>query len=241
MGVVYLRGEYLPADQATVPVNDRGFLFADGVYEVTPAYRGRLFRWDQHLARMQRGLQALAIDFDAAPLRQVKEELLARNSLTDVPVAYVYVQVSRGVAPRSHAFPNPPVPPTVYAFANEYRRPSTDRWQQGFDAVTVPDQRWARCDIKAIALLPNVLSQQAAADAGVTDAILVRDGMALEGSHANLFAVFDGVLTTAPKSNYILHGVTRDLVIELAERLGIPRRGARLHSRRAPRRRRGLP
>lgn len=222
MGIVYLRGEYLPADEAKVPVNDRGFLFADGVYEVTPAYRGRLFRWDQHLARMRRGLAGIAIDFDAASLREVKEELLARNGLTGVPVAYVYVQVSRGVAPRSHAFPDPPVAPTVYGFANQYHRPSMDRWQQGFDAVTVPDQRWARCDIKAIALLPNVIAQQAAADAGVTDAIFVRDGMALEGSHANLFAVFDGVLTTSPKSNYVLHGVTRDFVIELAQGLGIP-------------------
>jgi len=222
MGIVYLRGEYLPADEAKVPVNDRGFLFADGVYEVTPAYRGRLFRWDQHLARMRRGLADIAIDFDAASLREVKGELLARNGLTDVPVAYVYVQVSRGVAPRSHAFPDPPVAPTVYGFANQYHRPSMERWQQGFDAVTVPDQRWARCDIKAIALLPNVLAQQAAAAAGVTDAIFVRDGMALEGSHANLFAVFDGVLTTSPKSNYILHGVTRDFVIELARGLGIP-------------------
>lgn len=222
MGIVYLRGEYLPADEAKVPVNDRGFLFADGVYEVTPAYRGRLFRWDQHLARMRRGLADIAIDFDAASLREVKEELLARNGLTDVPVAYVYVQVSRGVAPRSHAFPDPSVAPTVYGFANQYHRPMPDRWQRGFDAVTVPDQRWSRCDIKAIALLPNVLAQQAAADAGVTDAIFVRDGMALEGSHANLFAVFDGVLATSPKSNYILHGVTRDFVIELAQRLGIP-------------------
>lgn len=222
MGIVYLRGEYLPADEAKVPVNDRGFLFADGVYEVTPAYRGRLFRWDRHLARMRRGLADIAIDFDAASLREVKEELLARNGLTGVPVAYVYIQVSRGVAPRTHAFPDPPVVPTVYGFANQYHRPSMDRWLQGFDAVTVPDQRWARCDIKAIALLPNVLAQQAAADAGVTDAIFVRDGMALEGSHANLFAVFDGVLTTSPRSNYILHGVTRDFVIELAGALGIP-------------------
>ncbi len=222
VSIVYLRGEYLPADEAKVPVSDRGFLFADGVYEVTPAYRGRLFRWDRHLARMESGLAAIGIDFDAASLLGVKEALLARNGLTDVPVAYVYVQVTRGVAPRTHAFPDPPVAPTVYGFAKEYRRPSMERWLRGFDAVTVPDQRWARADIKAIALLPNVLAQQAAADAGVTDAVFVRDGMALEGSHANLFAVFGGVLTTSPKSNYILHGVTRRFVIELAQELGIP-------------------
>ena len=228
MAIVYLRGahcpegRYLPADEAMVPVNDRGFLFADGVYEVTPAYRGRLFRWDQHRARLARGLGAIRIDFDAAALREVKGELLARNGLLEAEVAYVYVQVSRGVAPRGHAFPDPPVQPTVYGFANEYRRPDPERWGRGYDAVTVPDQRWARCDIKAIALLPNALAQQAAVDAGVMDAIFVRDGIALEGSHANLFAVLDGVLATSPRSNYILHGVTREFVIELARGLGVP-------------------
>ena len=171
---------------------------------------------------MTRGLSALGIAFDAASLERVKQELLARNGLDDVPVAYVYVQVTRGVAPRTHAFPDPPVAPTVYGFANEYRRPALERWQQGYDAITIPDQRWARADIKAIALLPNVLAQQAAVEADVTDTIFVRDGIALEGSHANLFAVFDGVLTTAPRSNYILHGVTREFVIELADALGIP-------------------
>ena len=222
MSIVYLSGEFLPADEARVPVNDRGFLFADGIYEVTPAYRGRLFRFDRHLARLRKGLAAIDIDFDPAVLEEVKAELLARNGLDQVPVAYVYVQVTRGVAPRTHAFPDPPVPPTVYGFANQYIRPSLEVWGRGYTAITIPDQRWARADIKAIALLPNVLAQQAAVDAGVSDVIFVRDGIAMEGSHANLFAVFGGVIVTAPKSNYILHGVTRDFVIELAGELGIP-------------------
>ncbi len=222
MSVVFLNGEYLPKNEAMVSVNDRGFLFADGVYEVTPAYRGRLFRWEHHLARMRRGLAAIAIDYDAAALEEVKLQLLARNDLTDVPVAYVYVQVTRGTAPRTHAFPDPPVQPTVYAFANEYHRPSMENWVLGSRAITMADQRWARADIKAIALLPNVLAQQAAVDAGVSNTILVRDGIAIEGTHNNLFAVLDGVVTTAPKSNYILHGVTRDFVIELAGELGVP-------------------
>ncbi|MDE2795010.1 MAG: aminotransferase class IV [Gemmatimonadota bacterium] len=222
MSVVYLNGDYLPADQAKVSVNDRGFLFGDGVYEVTPAYRGLLFRWAQHVARMRKGLAALGIDYDAAALEAVKQGLLARNGLDDVPVAYVYVQVTRGIAPRTHAFPNPPVPPSVYGFANQYVRPAREVWERGYSAITVPDQRWALAEIKAIALLPNCLAQQAAVDAGVSDAIFVRDGIALEGSHNNLFAVFDGVVTTAPKSNYILHGVTRDLLIELARELGLP-------------------
>ncbi len=222
MSVVYLNGEYLPAGEARISVNDRGFLFGDGVYEVTPAYRGRIFRWERHLDRMRRGLAAIGIDFDAAALAEVNRGLLAGNDLERVPVAYVYVQVTRGIAPRTHAFPDPPVPPSVYGFAGRYDRPAREVWERGFKAVTVPDQRWALAEVKAVALLPNCLAQQAAVEAGASDAIFVRDGIALEGSHNNLFAVFGGVVATAPRSNYILHGVTRDLVIELAGELGLP-------------------
>lgn len=221
MSVVHLNGEFLPVDEATVSVNDRGFLLGDGVYEVTPAYGGRLFRWEQHLARLRMGLAAIGIDFDAAALESVKLELLARNGLDRAPAAYVYAQITRGAAPRTHWFPDPPVPPTVYAFANRFARPSMDEWARGITAVTVADQRWARADVKAIALLANVLAAQAAVDADADNAIFVRDGIVLEGSHNNLFAVFDGVVATAPKSNYILHGVTRDCLIELAGGMGV--------------------
>ena len=221
MSVVHLNGEFLPVDEATVSVNDRGFLLGDGVYEVTPAYGGRLFRWEQHLARLRMGLAAIGIDFDAAALESVKLELLARNGLDRAPAAYVYAQITRGAAPRTHWFPDPPVPPTVYAFANRFERPSMDEWARGITAVTVADQRWARADVKAIALLANVLAAQAAVDADADNAIFVRDGIVLEGSHNNLFAVFDGVVATAPKSNYILHGVTRDCLIELAGGMGV--------------------
>ena len=240
MSVVYLNGEYLHRDEAHVSVNDRGFVFADGIYEVTPAYNGRLFHFEHHLARLRKGLAAIGIDHDAALIEEVKQGLLARNGLDEVPVAYVYVQVTRGVAPRSHAFPDPAVPPTLYGFANQYHRASMDVWQQGTKAITIPDQRWARADIKAIALLPNVLAQQAAVDAGVSNTIFVRDGIALEGSHNNMFAVFGGVVTTAPKSNYILHGVTRDFVIELARGAGSPGRGTGHSAQRALPRRRGV-
>ena len=221
MSTVYLDGEYLPKDEARVSVDDRGFLFSDGLYEVTAAYGGRLFRFDQHLERMRKGLAALRIDYDPVELKGIKEELLRRNGLADAPAAYVYVQVTRGAAPRTHAFPKVETTPTVYGFANPYRRPSAERWEQGFKAITIPDRRWARVDIKAISLLPNVLAQQAAVDAAVDDAIYVRDGIAMEGAHNNLFAVFDGTVTTAPKSNYILHGVTRDFVIQLAREMDI--------------------
>jgi len=222
VSVVFLNGEYLDKSEARVSVDDRGFLLADGVYEVSPAYRGRFFRLGAHLQRMRAGLAALRIDFDPAAFPDMHRELLARNGLGEQDVAYVYVQVTRGVAPRSHAFPKTPVAPTVYAFANRYQRASREVWEQGFQAVTVPDNRWARLDIKSIALLPNALAQQAAVDAGVHDAIFVRDGIALEGAHSNFFGVFDGTVVTYPLSNYILGGITRDVVIELARGLGIP-------------------
>ncbi len=147
---------------------------------------------------------------------------MERNDLEEKEVSYVYIQVTRGTAPRSHAFPNPSVAPTVYAFAKQYKRPEEAVWSQGYEAITVPDRRWSLANVKTIALLPNVLAQQAAVDAGVADSIFVKDGVALEGAHNNLFAVIDGVVTTAPKSNYILHGITRELVLELAEEEGIP-------------------
>lgn len=222
MSTVYLNGEYLPHDEARVSVDDRGFLFADGVYEVSPAYRGAFFRMDGHLERMRRGLRELRIDFDPSDLPAMHLRLLAENGLEDEEVSIVYVQVTRGVAPRTHAFPTGTVEPTVYAFAKPYRRPAPDAWGKGFEAVTYPDRRWARVDIKTIALLPNVLAQQAAADAGVADALLVRDGIALEGAHNNFFAVFDGTVVTHPASNVILHGITRDYVLELCRETETP-------------------
>ena len=222
MSTVYLNGEYLPKDRATISVDDRGFLLSDGIYEVTPAYRGRLFRMEQHMSRMRNGLDALRIEYDAAGLPEMHGRLIAENVLDTEDVAIVYLQITRGAAPRTHHFPPEGTPPTVYAFAQPFRRPDPDRWELGYEAITVPDHRWARVDIKSIGLLPNVLAQQMAVDAGVADALLVKDGVALEGSHNNLFAVFDGVVTTHPATHDILHGVTRAYVIELAREQGIP-------------------
>ncbi len=222
MSIVHLNGAYLPAEEARIPVTDRGFLFADGVYEVTPAYRGRFFLFERHLARLQRGLCELRIDFDTRDLPAMHGELLRRNDLEGAEASIVYLQVTRGAAPRTHAFPKEPVAPTVYAFAKEYRRPSEERWERGFTAVTVPDRRWPRADIKSISLLPNVLAQQAAVDAGVDDALLVKDGIALEGAHNNFFAVFGETIATHPTTNVTLHGITREYVIGLARELGIP-------------------
>ena len=222
MSTVYLNGRYIPKEEALVPVDDRGFVLSDGIYEVAPAYSGRLFRLDQHLERMRRGLLEIRIGFDPERLREIAPRLLAANGLEDEETSLVYVQVTRGVAPRTHHFPEGRVEPTVYAFAKAFKRPPREEWEQGFPAITVPDRRWARVDIKSIALLPNVLAQQAAVEAGATDALLVKDGVALEGAHSNFFAVIDGTVVTHPRTNAILHGITRGFVLEVAEGLGIP-------------------
>ncbi len=218
---VYLNGVWCAPDAAMVNVADRGFLFADAVYEATPAYRGQFLRLDLHLARLARGLAALRIDCDAQQFDALHREILSQNGLDDAEWAMVYVQITRGVAPRAHAFPRAPVPPTVYAFARRLERPDPSRWQQGYAAVTHPDLRWSRADLKTTQLLPNVLAQQAAVEAGVDDVILVREGIALEGSHANLFLVRDGVLHTAPLDHRVLPGITRALVLELAQALNV--------------------
>ncbi len=220
MSIVYLNGEYLPISEAKVSVEDRGFLFADAIYESTPVYRGRAFLLDRHLRRLSNGLAALRIDYGLEGLAAVHERLIEENVPVDTPLAFVYVQVTRGVAPRGHAFPSQPVTPTVYAFAGMVDKPGQARWDEGFEAITVPDRRWARVDVKTTALTANVMAQQAAVEAGATDVVMVRDGMVTEGSHNNIFAVIDGSVVTAPETNYILHGITREYVIELAEELG---------------------
>ena len=220
MSIVYLNGAFLPREEAMIPVDDRGFLFGDGIYEVTAVYRGQLFRWDRHLARMRRGLGALRIDFEPSTLEDVHTRLVEDNGLSSAQVSYVYAQITRGVAVRTHKFPQEPVAPTVFLFAGEYRRPAREDWEQGYRAVTVPDQRWARADIKTIQLLPNVLGAQAAVDQGVHEIVYVKDGMAIEGSHNNFFMVFGNSVVTHPTSNQILPGITREVVLELAAGLG---------------------
>jgi D-alanine transaminase len=167
-------------------------------------------------------LATLRIDQGTGELVDVHERLLRENGLEHAPYAYVYVQITRGAAPRVHQFPEGSVAPTVYAFAKAFSRPTSEEWERGSGAITVPDHRWARVDIKTVSLLPNVLAQQAAADAGVANAVFVKDGNAMEGTHNNLFAVIDGVVTTHPATHEILHGITRAVVLELAGRMGIP-------------------
>lgn len=222
MSTVYLNGDFVPSDEAKISVDDRGFLFADGVYEVTSFYEGVPFYPDRHLARLRRGLSWMRIGYDTGAVPDFHRRLLELNGLQGAEVSIVYLQITRGVAPRTHPFPKEPVTPTVYAFAKEWKRPAAEEWERGYAAITVPDRRWARVDIKTIALLPNVLAYQAAVDAGATDVIQVRDGIALEGAHNNFFGVFDGTVVTHPTTNVILPGITRSVVLDLARRDGIP-------------------
>ncbi len=219
--VVYLNGKWCAPEEALVNVGDRGFLFADAVYEATPAYKGRFLRLDLHLARLVRGLAALRIEYDISRLDSLHHEILNRNDLGGADWAMVYAQITRGAAPRTHAFPANPIPPTVYLFARQLERPDPSRWQGGYSAITHADFRWHHAQLKTTMLLPNVLAQQAAVEAGVDEVIFIRDGIALEGSHANLFLVRDTVLYTAPLDHRVLPGITRALVLELAERLDI--------------------
>jgi D-alanine transaminase len=220
MSTVYLNGEFIPKEEAFVSVDDRGFLFGDGIYEVTSAYRGKLYHWDRHLARANRGLSALRIDLDPATLEEAHYRLIRENGFEDSEVSYVYLQITRGVAKRTHKFPPNPVTPTVYMFAGEFQRATRARWEEGYTSVTVDDVRWARRDLKTIQLLANVMGAQAPADQGADEIVFVNEGMAIEGSHNNLFMVFGETVVTHPLSNQILGGITRSVVLELAADLG---------------------
>lgn len=222
MSTVYLNGEYLPKEEATISPDDRGFLLADGLYEVTPFYEGVPFALDRHMQRLLRGLCWMRIDQDTSGLEEVHRRLVRENGLEEAATALVYLQITRGAAPRTHYFPKEKVAPTVYAFAKAWERPPAERWNRGFTAATVPDRRWGRVDIKSICLLPNVMGFQDAIEAGADDAILVRDGVALEGAHQNFWGVFGGTVVTHPTTNHILPGITRGIVLELARENGIP-------------------
>ena len=221
--LVYLNGVYGPKAEARLPVDDRGFLFGDGIYEVTRAIDGRLIEAPRHLERLWNGAAALDLPLPeggAEAILAIWHELLAVNGLRQGE-ATVYFQLTRGAAPRTHQFPPPGTPPTVFASAARLTPPDTLR-ARGAAVVTQPDQRWGRCDVKSINLLPNVLAKQAAAAAGAFEAVLVRDGVVTEGAHTTLFAVIDGALRTHPLTHGILPGITRAVVLEVAAELDLP-------------------
>jgi D-alanine transaminase len=219
-GIVYLNGQFLDRDEAVVSVDDRGFVFGDGVYEVTRSRDGVLLEVDRHVRRLERSLAGLDLAYSPADLPAISLRLLRDNGLARGE-ATVYWQVTRGAAsPRTHQFPPAGTPVTVYASASPFTALHEKR-ASGVGTILVPDQRWARCDLKTVNLLPNVLAKQKAVAAGVHEAILMRDGVIMEGAATNFFGVIDGVVRTHPRSNYILPGITREVVLELAHELGL--------------------
>ena len=216
--VVYLNGEILPEAEARVPVNDRGLVFADSIYEVIRVFDGQPFVLQPHLDRLERSASAMKLTLDptAEEIGQIAVDLIARNEAQE---AQIYVQVTRGVAPRAPAIPSGLKPTTLVAV-----RPcppvAPELLRDGGAAITLPDDRWARCDVKVTALTANVLARSTAVAAGAYEAIFVRDGTVTEATSCNVFAVFGTTLMTAPCTNYILSGITREVTLELAREDG---------------------
>jgi D-alanine transaminase len=217
---VYLNGEFMPLDKARVPVLDRGFIFGDGVYEVIPVYSRRPFRLPQHLQRLGRSLDAIRL---ANPLgdgewTRLIGDIIARNAGDDQSV---YLQVTRGVAKRDHAFPKD-VKPTVFVMSGPLVTPARELVENGVPCITGTDYRWLKCDVKSVSLLGNCLLRQSAADAGAAEIVLFRNGHLTEASASTVFVIRNGTLLSPPKTHLILPGITYDVVLELAAATGIP-------------------
>ena len=219
---VYLNGQFLPLDEARISPLDRGFLYGDGVYEVIPVYSRRAFRLDEHLRRLDATLTGvkLANPLDPAGWKHVITTLIDAAPWEDQSIC---LQVTRGADnKRDHAFPPSTVSPTRFAFASPMLTPSAELRAQGVAAITVDDERWARCDLKVVSLLANVLARQQAVEDGCTEALLIRDGYLKEGAASNIFVIKNGILLAPPKTRLMLPGITYDVVLELAKSHGQP-------------------
>jgi len=219
VALIYLNGEIIDEQDATISVNDRGFVFADGIYEVIRVFGGQPFELERHLDRLERSAGALHLTLDpaAGKIAAIARDLIARNG-TDQ--GQIYIQITRGVAPRNPAIPQD-VRPTTLVAIRPAPLPAAEILKSGGSAITVPDDRWARCDVKVIGLTANVLARSKAVAAGAYEAIFVRDGTITDAASCNVFAVFGATLMTAPCSNYLLWGITRAVTLELAREDGI--------------------
>jgi len=217
---VYLNGEFMPLAEARVPVLDRGFIFGDGVYEVIPVYARAPLRLAEHLARLQNSLDAIRLKnpLTSDEWTHLVGQVIERNPWDDQSI---YLQVTRGVAPRDQAFPAG-VAPTVFVMANPMSKPTAEQRERGVGVITAEDFRWQRCDIKSVSLLANCMLRQLAADAGCVEAVLLRDGHVTEASTSNVFVVTRGVIASPPKDRSILPGITLDLVLDLAREAKLP-------------------
>lgn len=214
---VYLNGTWVPHDKAFVSVFDRGYMLGDGIYEVIPIYKGKPFGLDGHLRRFQDGLDAVEIDFNVQELGSLITESVGRSALEHVDAA-VYMQVTRGVAPRTHFFPDG-VKPGVLLYAYQITLEGFEEKQAS--VMVSEDVRWHRCDIKSISLMANVRANNEAYIKGLSENLLARNGYITEGSHTSVFFVKDDIVYTHPEGNYILPGITRKVVIGLCHELGL--------------------
>ncbi|MGD8191592.1 D-amino-acid transaminase [Brevibacillus ginsengisoli] len=219
----YVNGTWCEHDIPAIQPEDRGYQFGDGIYEVVRIYRGKLFLWEEHLSRLVRSSKELSLTLPHSPdeLMSIVHMLISKSSLGERDDAILYLQITRGVAPRQFEFPTVDTKPTITAYVSKKARPLS-QFQRGIKAITANDIRWLRCDIKSLNLLGAVMAKQQAKEQGADDAIMHRDGIVTEGSSSNVFVVKDGTLYTHPETNLILHGITRKTVLQLAATLQIP-------------------
>jgi len=214
--IVYLNGQYLPVEKATISVMDRGFLFGDGVYEVIPVFGNKMLRLGEHLSRLQNSLNRISCvnPHDDKEWEAIFSDLLEKNSGED---RAIYLQISRGVYSKRDLATNADFSPTIFSMVLQVAQPDFEVLSAGISVITVEDFRWNACDIKSTSLIANVMLKQQAADANVEDAVLIKNGIVTEGTASNVFIVKDDVLLTPPTSRQLLPGITRDLVIEIAK------------------------
>lgn len=232
--IVFYNGKFMQEKNVQISPNDRGFVFGDGVYEVFRSYNGKLFYADEHIKRLQYSLSQLRIEINQMDqIIPVVHQLLEKNDLRKKE-ATIYVQITRGVYKRMHAFPDEKVDPTIFIRAREFTPNPYSFFKKGVKAITLEDFRWSRCDIKSVALLSNILSAQQAADCDAYESIFIRNGLLLEGSHTNVFAVMNGQLYTHPESNYILSGISREIVIHLCKKYNLSVIEEAIHEKQIP-------
>lgn len=218
--IVYVNGRFVPFEEASIPIMDRGFLFGDGIYEVSAVLDGRLVDSAAHLARLERSLNEIGIanPHSAAEWTRMNEEIVRRNELAE---GLVYMEVTRGVAERDFAFPKAGTPPTVVMFTQAKNITGNPMAETGGKVITVPDLRWKRRDIKSVALLAQVLAKQEAAAKGVAEAWMVEDGFVTEGGSSTAFIIAGATIVTRPLSTALLPGITRQAVLRLAQENGL--------------------
>jgi D-alanine transaminase len=218
--ISYFNGLFLGLSEIKISPFDRGFLFADGVYESIRTYNRKLFRYKDHLTRLKRSLREIRLEYNAADdLERTIYELIEKNKIENE--ALVYLQITRGaVFPRTHGFPNEGTEPTVFISVQELKEKQKGH-TEGIKVILQDDIRWTRCDIKSVSLLPVVLANQNAIEVNAEEAVFVRGGLITEGTHTNFFAIKNDVVITAPLTNLILDGVTRKVVFEVCKKVGI--------------------